>query len=70
MLAAFRLPAFAHLQVDVEYTSWHVYLRIHSVLRELIVHSGTSAEVYIDDRVMYRYERVGPEPRAATPAEL
>lgn len=60
-----QIPVLPKLGVAVTAAGGHGYLAIHPKLRELVFHDGTCSELYMGGRLIYRYEKCGPEPRAA-----
>jgi hypothetical protein len=58
-----QAPVLPGLCVAVTAASGHGYLAIHPKLRQLVFHDGTCAELYVGGRLIYKYEKCGPEPR-------
>ncbi|MEM2344471.1 MAG: DUF2139 domain-containing protein [Thermoproteota archaeon] len=60
-----QIPILPRLDVAITAAGGHGYLAIHPKLRELVFHDGACAKLYIGGKLVYKYEKCGPEPRAA-----
>jgi len=60
-----QIPILPKLDVAITAAGGHGYLAIHPKLRELVFHDGTCSKLYVGGKLVYKYEKCGPEPRAA-----